>query len=178
LGRLAKSLDEQNKPEAAAAYDNYLEVEPSDEAVRSRRLHSLLAQEKYDDALAELDRRKPRTALRSTACASVRTSKSPKKMGRAAITTIQKALALAPNDAPICMAAWDAGLMQRPGVSVAEKELKTALTLDHSNLVYLKDLSSTYYLGGNYAAALATMTRLPSGKTLRIYMVHSRSLLR
>jgi tetratricopeptide (TPR) repeat protein len=51
-------------------------------------------------------------------------------------------------------------LMQRREFPSAEKELKTALTLDHSNLVYLKDLSSTYYLGGNYAAALATMDEI------------------
>jgi tetratricopeptide (TPR) repeat protein len=50
--------------------------------------------------------------------------------------------------------------MQRRDFVSAEKELKIALTLDATNLVYLKDLSSTYYLGGNYAAALTAMDEI------------------
>jgi len=38
----------------------------------------------------------------------------------------------------------------------AEKEIKAALQLDKNNLVYWKDLRSTYYLAGNFPATLAT----------------------
>jgi Flp pilus assembly protein TadD len=156
---LANSLDEQNKPEAAAAYDNYLAVEPSDEAVRSRRLDFLLTQDKYDDALAELDRAEAAHGVTLDSLRQRADIQIAQKKWDAAITTIQKALALAPNDAQL-HGGLGRLLMQRREFPSAEKELKAALTLDHSNLVYLKDLSSTYYLGGNYAAALATMDEI------------------
>jgi Flp pilus assembly protein TadD len=156
---LAKSLDAQNKPEAAAAYENYSAVEPSDETVRSRRLHSLIAQDKYDDALAELDRTEAAHGVTLDSLRQRADIQIAQKKWDAAITTIQKAVALAPNDAQL-HGGLGRLLMQRREFPSAEKELKTALTLDHSNLVYLKDLSSTYYLGGNYAAALGTMDEI------------------
>ncbi|HZC66550.1 MAG TPA: tetratricopeptide repeat protein [Candidatus Dormibacteraeota bacterium] len=156
---LAKSLDEQNKPEATSAYDNYLAVEPSDEAVRSRRLHSLLTQDKYDDALAELDRSDAAHGVTSDSLRQRADILVAQKKWEAAIATIQKALALAPNDAQL-HGGLGRLLMQRREFQPAEKELKTALALDRNNLAYLKDLSSTYYLGGNYAAALAIMDEI------------------
>ncbi len=48
-------------------------------------------------------------------------------------------------------------LMDKRDFPTAEKELKMALELDRNNLTYWKDLSSTYYLAGNYPAALMTM---------------------
>jgi Flp pilus assembly protein TadD len=156
---LARSLDEQNKPEAASAYDNYLAVEPSDETVRSRRLHTLLTQEKYDDALAELDRAEAAHGVTADSLRQRADILVAEKKWDAAIATIQKAVALAPGDAQL-----HGGLgrlwMQRRDFPPAEKELKAALTLDRNNLVYLKDLSSTYYLGGNYAAALTSMDEI------------------
>src|ERR1700730_14539516 len=53
---LARSLDSQQKPEAAVAYQKYLAVEPSDSAARARLVHLLLGQKQYDRALAELNR--------------------------------------------------------------------------------------------------------------------------
>jgi len=41
--------------------------------------------------------------------------------------------------------------------AAADKELKAALALDRNKLVYWKDLSSNYYLGGNFPATLATL---------------------
>jgi Flp pilus assembly protein TadD len=136
---LAKSLDEQNKPEATSAYDNYLAVEPSDEAVRSRRLHSLLTQDKYDDALAELDRSDAARGVTSDSLRQRADILVAQKKWEAAIATIQKALALAPNDAQL-HGGLGRLLMQRREFQPAEKELKTALALDRNNLAYLKDL--------------------------------------
>jgi tetratricopeptide (TPR) repeat protein len=38
--------------------------------------------------------------------------------------------------------------------------LRAALHLDPTNLVFIKDLSSTFYLSGNYSAALAAMDEI------------------
>jgi tetratricopeptide (TPR) repeat protein len=50
--------------------------------------------------------------------------------------------------------------MQKHGFSSAEKELRAALQLDGKNLAYWKDLSSTFYLSGNYAATLGTLDEI------------------
>ena len=73
-----------------------------------------------------------------------------------AIAAIRKAVTLAPQDAQL-HGGLGRLLLQRRDFVGAEKELRIALGLDGTSLVYLKDLSSTYYLSGNYPAALATM---------------------
>ncbi|MGB9467335.1 MAG: tetratricopeptide repeat protein, partial [Candidatus Acidiferrum sp.] len=47
----------------------------------------------------------------------------------------------------------------------AEKELKAALQLDKNNLVYWKDLRTTYYLAGNFPATLATQDLIAKVET-------------
>lgn len=153
---LAQTLDAQKKPEAADAYRDYLAVQPDEPAARSRVIHLLLEQKQYDAALAELDRAdagKPPTldSLRSRADIQI-----AQKKWDDSIVTIRKAVALAPNDAQL-----HGGLgrvyLQKRDFADAEKELKAALQIDRNNLVYWKDLSSTYYLGGNYPATIATL---------------------
>jgi tetratricopeptide (TPR) repeat protein len=63
---------------------------------------------------------------------------------------------MAPRDAPLIAGLGRIHLQMRD-FSAAEKELKAALQLDANNLVYWKDLSSTYYLSGNCPATLATL---------------------
>lgn len=153
---LAKALDAQKKPEAAAAFRDYLAANNSDTGGRARMIQLLLEQKKYDEALAELDRAeagKPPTlaSLRSRADIQI-----AQKKWDDSIVTIQKAIALVPQDAQL-----HGGLgrvyLQKRDFPNAEKEIKIALQLDHNNLAYWKDLSSTYYLGGNYPAAIATL---------------------
>jgi len=55
--------------------------------------------------------------------------------------------------------------MQKRDFASAEKELKAALQIDRNNLVYWKDLRSTYYLGGNYSATLATQDLIAKTET-------------
>ena len=50
--------------------------------------------------------------------------------------------------------------LQKRDFAGAEKELRIALRLDGKNLTYFKDLSSTFYLGGNYPAALASLDEI------------------
>lgn len=39
------------------------------------------------------------------------------------------------------------------------------MQIDRANLAYWKDLSSTYYLGGNYAAAISTLDLISKAET-------------
>lgn len=153
---LAKSLDAQKKPEAAEAFRDYLAANNTDAGGRARMVQLLLEQKKYDEALAELDRvdaGKPPTldSLKSRADIQI-----AQKKWDDSIVTMQKAIALAPNDAQL-RGGLGRVYLQKRDFPNAEKEIKVALQLDHNNLTYWKDLSSTYYLGGNYPAAIATL---------------------
>ena len=55
--------------------------------------------------------------------------------------------------------------MQKRDFASAEKEIKAALQIDRTNLAYWKDLSSTYYLGGNYSAAIAALDLIAKVET-------------
>jgi Flp pilus assembly protein TadD len=156
LQGLAQSLEAQNKPEAADVYRKYLAVTPEDSGARTRLIHLLLNVQEYDAALAELDRAdagKPPSAdsLRMRADVQI----AEKKWADAAIT-LQQAVALAPRDAQL-VGGLGRVYLQKRDFPAAEKELKAALQLDGKNLVYLKDLGSTYYLSGNCQATLATL---------------------
>ncbi len=156
LQGLAQSLELQKKPEAAEAYRNYLAVQPSDAAAEQRVIHSLMEQKKYDAALVELDKL-PKTDPPNLETLKLRADiLIGQKKTDEAIAVLQQAIQLAPTDAQL-----HGGLgrlyMDKRDYASAEKELKAALNLDRNNVVYWKDLSSTFYLAGNYPAALTTM---------------------
>jgi tetratricopeptide (TPR) repeat protein len=161
---LAQTLDAQKKPEAAAAYRDYLAVQPDTPGAESRAIHLLIEEKQYDAALAELDRAdagKPPTldSLRSRADIQI-----AQKKWDDSIVTIRKAIALNPNDAELHGGLGRVYLQKRDFAS-AEKELKAALQLDKNNLVYWKDLRTTYYLGGNFPATLATQDLIAKVET-------------
>ncbi len=151
---LAESLDAQKKPEAAGAYADYLELMPNDSEARDRLIHLLMERKQNDAALAELDRL---DAGKQPTLESLKLRADVQIAGKRwddSIATLQQALTLAPNDAQL-----HGGLgriyLQTRDFAAAEKELRIALRLDAKNLAYWKDLSSTFFLGGNYPAALA-----------------------
>jgi Flp pilus assembly protein TadD len=156
LQGLALSLDAQKKSTALDAYRDYLAVRPQDNAARARLVHLLVEQQQYDAALSELDK----TGAGQAPSLENLKLKAEIQIGQkkfdAAIVTLKQALTMAPNDAQL-----HGGLgriyLQARDFADAEKELKAALNLDRNNLTYWKDLSSTYYLGGNYQGALATL---------------------
>jgi len=153
---LAQSLEAQKEPEAADAYRKYLAVTPGDAGARTRLIHLLVNVQEYDAALAELDRAdagKPPSLGSLHLRADIQIAQ--KKFADATVT-LQQAIALAPGDAQLIGGLGRVYLQKRDFPS-AEKELKAALQLDHNNLVYWKDLSSTYYLAGNCPATLATL---------------------
>jgi Flp pilus assembly protein TadD len=153
---LAQCLELQGKPEAAEAYENYLKLQPDDAAARTRLVHFLVANGNYDSALvflekAEAGQRPSLELLKLRADVQI-----GQKKWDDAIATLQQALAIAPQDAQL-----HGGLgriyLQKREFPAAEKELKTAIQLDPNKLDYWKDLSSNYYLSGNYPAALAAL---------------------
>jgi len=163
LQGLALSLDQQNKPEAVAAYRDYLAVHPQDNAARSRMVHLLVGQQQFDAALAELNTytAAPPTvdSLKLRADIEIGQNKL-----QPAIATLQQAISLAPNDAQL-HGGLGRTFLQTRDFPDAEKELKIAIQLDRNNLTYWKDLSSTYYLAGNCPATLATLDVIGKAET-------------
>jgi len=164
LQGLALSLDAQKKPEAIGAYRAYLAVRPQDAAAHSRLVHCLVEQGQGDAAAAELDKNAAGGAptlddLKLRADIQI----AQKKLD-AAIFTLKQAIALAPSDAQLHGGLGRTYLQMRDFAN-AEKELKLALQLDRNNLAYWKDLSSTYYLGGNYQATLAVLDAIAKAET-------------
>jgi Flp pilus assembly protein TadD len=156
---LAHSLDAQKKPEAARAYRDYLELKSDDSEARSRLVHLLVEQKENGAALAELDRL---DGGKQPTLESLRLRADIQIAGKKwddSIATLQQALALAPNDAQL-RGGLGRILLQKRDFAAAEKELRVALHLDSKNLAYWKDLNSTFFLGGNYPAALATLDEI------------------
>jgi Flp pilus assembly protein TadD len=159
LQGLARSLEEQNKPEAAEAYRQYLAVNPNDSGARAHLIHLLVNAQENDAALAELDRAeagKPPTldSLRLRADIQI-----GQKKYTDAVATLQQAIALAPRDAQL-IGGLGRIYMQTRDFPAAEKQLKAALQIEPNNLVFWKDLSSTYYLAGNCPATIATLDQI------------------
>ena len=163
LRGLAESLDAEKKPEAAAAYREYLEIKPDDTRAHARLIHLLMEQGQNDAALAELGRAdagKPSVeSLKLRADIQI-----AQKKWTEAIATLHQAVALAPNDAAL-RGGLGRTLMQVRDYPNAEKELQAAIRLDAKNIDYWKDLSSTYYLLKNYAASLVALDRIDQFET-------------
>jgi Tfp pilus assembly protein PilF len=151
---LALTLDTQNKPEAVEAYRNYLAVQANDTRTERRFVQLLVANKKFDEALAETEKsgsgQAPSLdALRLRADIFVGQNKLDEAIG-----ALKQAIALAPRDAQLHGGVGRLYLQKREFAD-AERELKIAVQLDKGNVVYWKDLTATFYQGGNYAAALA-----------------------
>ena len=162
---LAQSLDAQKKPEAEEVYQQYLSANPGDSKVRYRMIYALIEQEQYDAAKAELDKA-PDAKQPTEEMLKLRADiQLAQKQNNGAIESLQQAVAQKPQDAQLHGQLGRLYLGKRDFAN-AEKELKIALSLDKSNLVYFKDLTSTYYLGGNYPMALAGLDTIEKVETL------------
>jgi len=153
---IAESLDIQKKPEATEAYQNYLKTQPNDPAAKERLARSLVAQNQFEAAEALLGPDQPgATPTLDTLKLRADIQIGQKKWDAAAVT-LKQAVALAPQDAKM-----HGGLgrvyMQLHDYKNAELELKNAVRHDQNNLTYWKDLSSTFYLAGNYSGTLAVL---------------------
>jgi len=156
LEGLALSLDAEKKPEAVEAYRDYLAVYPQDAGARSRLAHVLVDLGQSGAALAELDKNAAAHALSVEDLKLKADIEIALKNLEAAIMVLKQALALAPNDAQLHGGLGRTYLEARDFPN-AEKQLKLAVELDRDNLTYWKDLSSTYYLAGNWQATVAVL---------------------
>jgi Flp pilus assembly protein TadD len=156
LQGLALSLDAQKKIGAVDAYREYLAVNPKDAATRERLVHLLVERQQFDAAQEEVDK----GGAGPGASVELLRTKAEIEIGQkkmdAAIATLKQALALAPND-PELHGWLGRTYLQTRDFADAEKELKTALNLDRNNISYWKDLSSSFYLGGNCQGTLAAL---------------------
>jgi Flp pilus assembly protein TadD len=161
---LAKCLDARNDAAAVTAFQNYLLARPADAAARTRLFALLTAQQRYDEALAELDRADAPHGPTSDSLRERAGIEVAQKKWDEAISTLRKAVEFSPKDASL-HGGLGRLLLQRRNFPDAEKELKLALALDSGDVVYLKDLSSIYYQAGNFAAALAVMDEIAKKET-------------
>jgi len=161
---LAQSLDQQDKPEAVAAYRQYLKRVGGDRAVNFRIAEVFFHQQQFDDALAELDHADDGNPPTSGSLKLRADILIAQKKWDDAILTIRSAIALSPNDAQL-RGGLGRVFMQKRDYASAEKELKAALEIDRNNLAYWKDLSSAYYLAGNYPATLAALDLIAKAET-------------
>ena len=153
---LAQSLDAQKKPEAAEAYQNYLRTQPNDPTAKENLARSLVAKDQFDAAEALLGPEQPGVTPSIDSLKLRADIQIGQKKWDAAAVTLKQAVALAPQD-PKLHGGLGRIYLQLHDFKNAELELKSALRLDQNNLGYWKDLSSTYYLAGNYPATLAVL---------------------
>jgi Flp pilus assembly protein TadD len=153
---LAQSLEAEKKPEAVQGYQNYLKVQPDDVAARQRLVHVLIVNEKFDEALAEMDK----TQKGGTPSLESLKLRADILIGQnkwdEAVVVLKQAVALAPQDAQL-RGGLGRTYMQQRDFANAEKELRAAIGLDGRNLVYVKDLTSTHYLAGDYPGTLSLL---------------------
>jgi Flp pilus assembly protein TadD len=161
---LAQSFDALDKPEAADAYQKYLALQPDDTAARARFLHFLIADKRYDEALAAIDRTDQGKAPSSDSLRQRADIQIAQNKLDDATVTLQHALAMAPNDVQL-LDGLGRIYMQKRDFASAEKEFKAALQLDRSNLMVWKNLGSNYYLAGNYPATLAALDVIAKAET-------------
>jgi Flp pilus assembly protein TadD len=153
---LAQSLDAQKKPEATEAFQNYLKTQPDSPAAKENLARFLIAKNQFDEAEALLGTPQPNVTPTLDSLQLRADIEIGQKKWDAAAATLKQAVALAPQDAKM-----HGGLgrvyLQLRDFKNAELELKNAIRLDNANIAYWKDLSTTYYLAGNYAGTLAVL---------------------
>jgi len=153
---LAQSLELEKKPEAVDAYQSYLKAQPDDAGARGRLVHLLIANEKFDDALAEMEKTQKSGAPSLESLKLRADILIGQKKWDDAVVALRQAETLAPQDAML-RGGLGRTYMQQRDFANAEKELKAAIGLDGKNLTYWKDLTTTYYLAGNYPATLTLL---------------------
>jgi len=98
---LAQTMEAEKKPEAAAAYQDYLKVQPDDTAAQQRLVHILIANQKFDEALVEMEKTQ-RGGAPSLESLKLRADISiGQKKWDDAVAVLKQAVALAPQDAQL-----------------------------------------------------------------------------
>jgi tetratricopeptide (TPR) repeat protein len=161
---IAECRDAQKKADAADAYRSYLAIQPTDASARARLVHLLVEQQQYDVALAELDRADAGQPSNLDSLRLRADIEIAQKKWNGSIVTLNKAIALSPND-PELHGGLGRIYLQKRDFPSALKELKIALTLDRKNIAYWKDLSTSYYLSGDCPSTIATLDEIAKSET-------------
>ncbi|MGB7022836.1 MAG: tetratricopeptide repeat protein [Candidatus Acidiferrales bacterium] len=164
---LAQSLIEQKKSaDAAAALADYLRGNPDDAKTHALRASLLTDLGRNDEALAELDRAAKGATETLEALKLRSVIYYREKDFEKAASALQKAAAIAPQDAGI-RARLGHALLETKNYAGAAQELTEALRLDASSNDALRDLVAAEYLGKNYPATLAAINLLAARETLK-----------
>jgi len=157
---LAESLIAQKKWEQAAGELNaYLQVQPEDHASRVRLASVLLELGRLEQALAEL-RRAEQGGYSSPQLYSLRGyARAGLRQFEEAIVALRQAVEMDLQDSELHARLGRLHLEQRD-FSAAERALLEALRLQPKFTDALRDLAATYYLAGQYEAALRVLDRL------------------
>jgi protein O-GlcNAc transferase len=164
LGLAESLLSERNLESASKEFAGYLRQQPQDREARVEHATVLADLNRFDEALAELDRRDAGGAA-SLGSARLRAEiyLRQKQWPQAAVA-LQKALQLAPQDAELHARLGRVWLEKRdfPG---AERELRQAFELDPKSTDALRDLVDVYYLSQNCPVALEMLDLLAKRET-------------
>src|SRR5262249_29275720 len=164
---LAESLrSEQNLEGAAQEFTGYLRQQPQDREARVEHATLLADLDRWEEALAELDRSDAGGAP-SLASAKLRAEiYFRQKQWPEAARALEKALQIAPQDAELHARLGRVWLEKRNFPS-AERELRQAFELDPRSTDPLRDLVDVYYLSENCPAALEVLGLLAKRETPR-----------
>jgi tetratricopeptide (TPR) repeat protein len=131
-------------------------VQPDDSTVRQRLVHILITNQKFDEALTEMDKAQKGGGPSLESLKLRADILIGQKKWDDAVVVLKQAVALAPQDAQLRGGLGRTFLQQRDFPN-AGKELKAAIGLDPKNLTYWKDLTTTFYLSENYSGTLTLL---------------------
>ncbi|HEV7966771.1 MAG TPA: tetratricopeptide repeat protein [Candidatus Acidoferrales bacterium] len=162
---LATALAAQAKYEAASdAFADYLKLNPADRSAHFDRASALLNLNRFDEALAELDRSDAGGAPSGDGLKMRGEIYIQQKKWKEAADALKQAISMSPQDADL--AEWighvEIELRDYPS---AVRILEEAYTRNPQSVGALRDLSDAFYLNENYAAALDAMNRLAKLET-------------
>jgi Flp pilus assembly protein TadD len=163
---LAQALIAQKKmEEATTEMEAYLQSRPDDAKVRMELAAELAELGKNDEALAELDRATGGGSENLRALKLRVQIASQRKHYDDAIPALQKAIALAPQDAELA-AQLGHIYLEKKDYANAVNELIVAFKMNQSSNDVLGELVTAQYLSKNYSGALKALDVLSQRKTL------------
>ena len=162
---LGNALLTQKKYEAASdALDGYLKLNPGDRSAHFDRASALFELDRYDDALAELDRAGAGSAPVADEIKMRGNIYMQQKKWKDAGEALTQAIRLSPQDSEL--AAWlghvDIELHEYPA---AINILSQVYTQDPQSIEALRDLVNAFFFNENYAEAIGAMDRLAKLET-------------